>query len=545
MASTPVLRVSDITVRLTGRTVLDSVGFELNAGEFTGLIGSNGAGKTTLFRVILGLQSPAAGAVEALGPVDTTGDGRRRRGLGRQERRGRSATSRRSSCWTRTCRCAGATWSRLGSTATASACRVPRARRRELVEQMLEAVDAAGFADARVGELSGGEQQRILIAHALDQPAAAAAARRAAREPRSAQRPGGRRAAARIAREQQMAVLISAHEMNPLLPVMDRVVYLADGRAACGTTDEVVRSDVLSRLYGHHVDVLRVHGRVIVVAGEGEPEEDAVPSAPTSSRAEPRRVLVGRGPVGAVLHAIVEPGFFSSSAVQLAAGIGAIVAIVAAAAGVFTVIRGQAFAGEALGDIGAAGGSSAYLSGIGALWGFLGIAVAAAGVMELIGIQRARGRDLATGIVLGAGFGLAALFLYLGTTSTAPPARRSRSCSARSSRCRPRPCRSCSAFGAVTIAALAVVYRPLLLVSVSPELAAARGIPVRRIGVLYLLAMAVAVALSAMTIGAILSTALLVGPAATALRLTTRPGQAIAVAGAIGVAVTWLGLLLA
>ena len=64
-----------------------------------------------------------------------------------------------------------------------------------------------------------------------------------------------------------MAVLISAHEMNPLLPVMDRVVYLADGRAASGTTDEVVRSDVLSRLYGHHVDVLRVHGRVIVVAG--------------------------------------------------------------------------------------------------------------------------------------------------------------------------------------------------------------------------------------------------------------------------------------
>ena len=56
---------------------------------------------------------------------------------------------------------------------------------------------------------------------------------------------------------------------------MDRVVYLADGRAASGTTDEVVRSDVLSRLYRQHVDVLRVHGRVIVIAGEGEPEEDA------------------------------------------------------------------------------------------------------------------------------------------------------------------------------------------------------------------------------------------------------------------------------
>jgi ABC 3 transport family len=112
--------------------------------------------------------------------------------------------------------------------------------------------------------------------------------------------------------------------------------------------------------------------------------------------------------VGQAAHAIVEPGFFSSSAVQLAAAVGGLVAIVAAAVGVFTVLRGQAFAGEALGDIGAAGGSSAYLLGIVPLWGFVGIAVAAAGVMELIGIQRARGRDLATGVVLGAGFGLAA-----------------------------------------------------------------------------------------------------------------------------------------
>ena len=102
---------------------------------------------------------------------------------------------------------------------------------------------------------------------------------------------------------------------------------------------------------------------------------------------------------------------------RLALVVGALVAIVAGCVGVFTVIRGQSFAGEALGDIGATGGSSAYLVGIAPLWGFVAISVAAAGIMELIGIQRARGRDLATGIVLGAGFGLAALFLYLGTTS--------------------------------------------------------------------------------------------------------------------------------
>jgi zinc/manganese transport system ATP-binding protein len=75
---------------------------------------------------------------------------------------------------------------------------------------------------------------------------------------------------ARIAAEQRLAVLISAHEMNPLLDVMDRIVYIAGGRAASGATEEVVRPDVLSRLYGHHVDVVRVHGRVLVVAGAAE-----------------------------------------------------------------------------------------------------------------------------------------------------------------------------------------------------------------------------------------------------------------------------------
>jgi zinc/manganese transport system ATP-binding protein len=140
---------------------------------------------------------------------------------------------------------------------------------------MLDAVDAWAVADARVGQLSGGEQQRVLIAHALisrpkllllDEPLANL-------DLRSAQEVV--RLLGRIAREQQIAILISAHEMNPLLPVMDRIVYLAAGRAASGTAEEVVRSDVLSRLYGHHVDVLRVHGRVLVVAGTGHDEHAA------------------------------------------------------------------------------------------------------------------------------------------------------------------------------------------------------------------------------------------------------------------------------
>ena len=77
-----------------------------------------------------------------------------------------------------------------------------------------------------------------------------------------------------------MAMLLSAHEMNALLPVMDRIVYLTDGRAASGTTEEVVRSEVLSRLYGHHVDVLRLHGRVLVVAEPGQDGGD-IPDHPT------------------------------------------------------------------------------------------------------------------------------------------------------------------------------------------------------------------------------------------------------------------------
>lgn len=246
-----------------------------------------------------------------------------------------------------------------------------------------------------------------------------------------------------------------------------------------------------------------------------------------------------------VLRAIVEPGFFSSSSVQLAAVVGGLVALVAAGVGVFTVLRGQAFAGEALGDIGAAGGSSAYLIGVAPLWGFIGLAVAAAGVMEMIGIQRARGRDLATGIVLGAGFGLAALFLYLGTTFDNTTGATVTILFGSIFALDPSVLAPAIVFGLVALALILSVYRPLLLSSVSPELAAARGIPIRLIGGIYLIAMAVAVALSAVTIGAILSTALLVGPAATALQLTTSPARAIAMAGLIGVGATWLGLLLA
>jgi zinc/manganese transport system ATP-binding protein len=255
------LTVEGVTVRLAGRTILSDVGFTVARGEFTGLIGANGAGKTTLFRVILGLQATTRGAVRvggAAGPHRQVGYVPQKFSLDPDlPVRGRDLVA------------LGIDGQRLGFP-------LPSQARRRLVDEMLEAVDARGFADGRVGQLSGGEQQRILIAHALisqpkllllDEPLANL-------DLRSAQEVVT--LLTRIARDQQIAILISAHEMNPLLPAMDRIVYLAAGRAASGTVTEIVRSDVLSELYGHHVDVLRVHGRVIVVAGTGQDEHPAL-----------------------------------------------------------------------------------------------------------------------------------------------------------------------------------------------------------------------------------------------------------------------------
>jgi zinc/manganese transport system ATP-binding protein len=257
-----ILRLEGVSVWFGGRQILDQVSFALHGGEVTGLIGANGAGKTTIFRVILGLQPvttgrvwvggranpgsrPVIGYVPQSVPLDPDLPLRARDVVG-----------------------LGVDGPRLGFP-------LPSAARRQAVDEMLRAVDAARFADSRVGRLSGGEQRRVLIAHALisrprllllDEPLINLDIRS---EHEIVE------LLARIAREQQIGILISAHDMNPLIPVMDRIVYVAAGRAASGTTEEVVRAEVLSQLYGRQVDVIRVRDRVLVIAGsDNEPADD-------------------------------------------------------------------------------------------------------------------------------------------------------------------------------------------------------------------------------------------------------------------------------
>lgn len=245
-----------------------------------------------------------------------------------------------------------------------------------------------------------------------------------------------------------------------------------------------------------------------------------------------------------VLSALVAPGFLSNGPVHVALWLGGAVAVVSAPVGVVTVLRRQSFAGHALGDLGPAGGAAAFLLGMSPLWGFLGVSLLGAGAIEAAGARRDRGRDVATGVVFGAALGLSALLLYLDSTTTSTTGATMTVLFGSLFVVSPSTVPAVLVLGAVALTLLAVCYRPLLLSALSPEVAAARGAPVRLAGLGYLLALGVAVALSAMTVGAVLSTALLVGPSGAALQLTRRPGTAIAAAAAIGVGATFLGTLL-
>lgn len=245
------------------------------------------------------------------------------------------------------------------------------------------------------------------------------------------------------------------------------------------------------------------------------------------------------------MRTLFEPGFFASAPVHVALAIGAVTAIVSAVVGVFTVIRSQSFAGHALTDVATTGGSGAFYLGISPLLGFIGGGVIGAGAMDLVGVQRVRSRDMATGVVLGSASGLAALFLYLDTTQSATTGATQQILFGSIFTVDPSTIPLVVILSVVTLLAIGLIYRPLLISSFSAELARARGINARGIGLVFMIAMAVAVGLSSIAVGSILSTALLIGPAATSVRLVTHVRSAVIVASVIGVVTAWLGILFA
>ncbi len=243
------------------------------------------------------------------------------------------------------------------------------------------------------------------------------------------------------------------------------------------------------------------------------------------------------------MHWLVEPGFWSNPVVGPALVLGAVVAVVSAAVGVVVVVRGQSFAGHALTDVAMAGGAGASLVGASPLLGFLLAGIVGGGSIEAAGAERVRDRDVATGVVLGAAAGLTALLLYFVSSSTSATGSTQSVLFGSVFTVSRSVVPLGVAVATATLVTLVGVRRPLLLSSLSPELAAARGVRPRVMGLVFVVVLAASVALSALVIGAILSTALLVGPASAALRVSR--GLVGATVGAIvaGVASVELGIL--
>lgn len=245
-----------------------------------------------------------------------------------------------------------------------------------------------------------------------------------------------------------------------------------------------------------------------------------------------------------LFHYIFAPGLFQSSEVIQALLIGVVVAVISGVIGVFVVVRGQSFVGHVLTDIGAAGASGSFLVGINAWYGFISFGVLSGIGVELLG-ERARNRDIATGIILSFAMGLGALFLYFDAHFT-------------SNANAPMLVLFGSIFvidpGVVPVViitslasllVLLLLYRPLLLCSVNPEIAQTRGISVRLVSILFMILLVIAVEDGSIIIGSLLSTALIVGPSATAIRLTSRIGLASLLSATIGAIATCLGIVLA
>ena len=239
-----------------------------------------------------------------------------------------------------------------------------------------------------------------------------------------------------------------------------------------------------------------------------------------------------------------EPGLWSNEAVRTGIGVGAVVAVVSALVGLFTVVRGQSFAGHALADVATAGGAGAGVAGFSPFAGFVVGSLVGAGAMQTIGVERVRQRDVATGVVLGGATGLSALFLYLISLNSSSTGSTQSILFGSLFSVSHETFLIVSGVSLAVCLALAAVGRPLLFISLSPDAAVARGVARGRVALLYMLLVAITVSLSAVVVGSVLSTALLIGPAASALRLRRRLSETFVVAAALGVTAVALGVVL-
>jgi zinc/manganese transport system ATP-binding protein len=252
-----VLELRDAALTLGGRSLWAGLDLDVAPGEFIAVLGANGSGKTSLLRAVLGQHELSAGAARFLGDPVRHGD--RRIGYIPQQRRPDDGVPLR-----------GRDLIALGIDGQRWGPGLPTAARRARIDALLDEVGARHFSRVPVAALSGGEQQRLRVGQSLagdprlllcDEPLSSLDLR--------AQRTVSTLIDARR-RARGFGVLFVTHDINPVLEHVDRVLYLAGGRFRVGTPDEVLRSEVLSELYSSPVDVIRAHGRIVIV---GAPDE--------------------------------------------------------------------------------------------------------------------------------------------------------------------------------------------------------------------------------------------------------------------------------